>query len=73
MSPSKLREMIAHSRSEMALMIIEKACIIEENIKAENTISKKIDLSVIEDLKRRRMEQNRTRGGDLEAKREQII
>jgi hypothetical protein len=56
MSPSKLREMIAHSRSEMALMIIEKACIIEENIKAENTISKKIDLSVIEDLKRRRME-----------------
>ena len=50
------------------------ACDIETNIKTEFVISKKIDINVIEELKRRRLEQtDRRRGEALDIKRDQII
>jgi hypothetical protein len=38
-------------------MIIEKAYEIEENMKMDSKTMNRIDMSVIEDLKRRRLEQ----------------
>ena len=40
----------------MFQMILDKAQVIQENIKSENLVSTKIDLGIIEELKRRRLE-----------------
>lgn len=53
-------------------MIIEKSYQIEANMDMGNTINRNIDLSVIEDLKRRRGEQRLT-GQELDMQRERII
>ena len=39
-------------------MIMARAHDIEENIKTENVISKKIDIGIIEELKRRRLDKS---------------
>jgi hypothetical protein len=52
----------------MFQMILDKAQVIQENIKTENHISTKIDLGIIEELKRRRLESSslRQRSDQLE-------
>eukprot|EP00347_Sterkiella_histriomuscorum_P015927 403355156 len=86
-SPSKLRDMVSQSLNDMCFMIMESAKDIEQNIKTENVISDKIDLNIIDQLKRRRLEQTsqnqngdsnqdvkqRRRGDQLEIKRDEII
>ena len=44
-------------KANLTQMIIDKAHQIEENMKMDSVSMKKIDMSVIEDLKRRRLEQ----------------
>lgn len=55
---------------------MQNAFAIEENIKSETFVSSKIDLGIIESLKRRRLEAQggeRQKGSELENKRDQIV
>ena len=61
MSPSNYMEVMMSSRKEQFNLIQEKESQIEENIKRDN-ISTKIDLGIIEQLKRRRLEQRQQNG-----------
>ena len=61
MSPSNYMEVMMSSRKEKFNLIQEKESQIEENIKRDN-ISTKIDLGIIEQLKRRRLEQRQQNG-----------
>lgn len=56
-------------------MIIDKSYQIEENMSFQKNISKEkhIDISIIEELKRRRAGQQRLRGEELDQRREMII
>jgi hypothetical protein len=72
-SPNRMKRMISEGRSNITNMIIAKSYQIEANMDlTQSSLSKKIDLSIIEDLKRRRAEQ-RVKGEQLEMKREEII
>lgn len=78
MSPNKVKEIVLSSRLEVFNLIQQKEFQIGENIKHENTISNKIDLGIIEELKRRRLEQRLQNVKDdnedtLENKRDQVI
>ena len=46
-----------NKKANLTQMIIEKAYEIEENMKMDSKTLQRIDMSVIEDLKRRRLEQ----------------
>lgn len=55
-------------------MIEEKESEILSNMRMTVSPNRKIDMSIIEELKRKRTEQNlRLTGGELEQKREEII
>lgn len=76
MSPSKLRDLVHHSLSGLCSRIMQNAYAIEQNIKTESFVSSKIDLGIIENLKRRRLETQsgeRQRGQELQVKRDEII
>jgi hypothetical protein len=78
MSPSKVKQIVLSSRQEVFDMIQEKESQIEENIKHETTISSKINIGIIEDLKRRRLEQRQQnavseKDQNLETRRDQVI
>ncbi|CDW85880.1 UNKNOWN [Stylonychia lemnae] len=75
MSPGRIKGLAQQQCSHMFQMILDKAQVIQENIMTENHISKKIDLGIIEELKRRRREGSQVRqsGNQLEIRRDEII